>query len=136
MVRELEIPKNLSNTNRLTNNYNIIDTGYQNGIITKRIITDPQNTRYFEADNDEMRYFGIKKGSLIIVNKAINPVSGMLIACWVETEFLIRKLCVKGNHQFLCVNNAMDGCINITGREIEICGVVTWTCLPHNLREQ
>lgn len=30
--------------------------------IMERLITDPVNTYYFEADSDEMELFGIKKG--------------------------------------------------------------------------
>jgi DNA polymerase V len=72
------------------------------------------------------------KGSIIVVNKSLPIKGGMLIVCYVDDELLTRKLCFRGNSKFLCINDNMDACINITGKEINIIGAVTWTCLPHN----
>ncbi len=98
--------------------------------IAQRIISDPKNTFYFEVDDDQMRYFGILKGSLIIVDRSIPVKSGSIIACSVDDEWLIRKLCHRGSQTLLCLNNNFDACVNITGRDIKILGPVTWTCLP------
>jgi len=138
MIRELEIPKN-----------NVLDTldnpGCVSGFISpaedykqrrlhiaQRIVNDPTNTYYFEADDDHMRYFGIMKGGIIVVDKSIKVSSGMLIVCCVEDEWLTRKLLITGDNTYLCINDGMEACMNITGKNITVFGAVTWTCLPHS----
>lgn len=141
MIRELEIPKNeeidpLANPGKVSGFVSPAQDYEQRRLhIAERIVTDPTNTHYFEADNNEMRHYGIMKGSIIIVDKSVKPTSNTLIVCWVETEFLTRRLYINGNSQFLCINDTLDCSINITGREIVIFGVVTWTCLPHHNRK-
>lgn len=137
MIREFEMPRNefintLANSGKISGFVSPAHDYEQRRLhIAERIVTDPTNTHYFQADNDEMRYYGIFKGSLLIVDKSIVPSSGKLIVCWVETEFLTRRLLIKGASQYLCINDSMDCSINITGRDIVIFGVVTWTCVPH-----
>lgn len=140
MIREIELPRNeLIDT--------LADPGQVSGFVSpaqdyeqrrlhiaQRMVTDPINTHYFEADNDQMHYYGIRKGSIIIVDKSIQPKSNMLIVCWVESEFLTRRLFVHENAQYLCINDTLAGSINISGRAIKIFGVVTWTCLAHPIK--
>lgn len=138
MLKEIEIPRDegidtLANPGKVSGFVSPADDYVQKRLhIAQRIIKDPTNTYYFEADDDQMRYFGIMKGSIIIVDKTIKPVSGMIIVVWVDTEFLTRKFVVKGNSSFLCINDQLEGMLNITGKEVTVFGAVTWTCLPHN----
>jgi len=138
MIRELEIPKNnlldtLDNPSRVSGLISPAEDYKQRRLhIAQRIVSDPTNTFYFEADDDHMRYFGIMKGSIIIVDKSIKVTSGMLIVCCIEDEWLTRKLLISGDNTYLCVNDGMDACMNITGKNINVFGAVTWTCLPHS----
>ncbi|TDG36682.1 hypothetical protein EZJ43_05195 [Pedobacter changchengzhani] len=138
MTRELALPTNnlldtLDNPGRVSGFISPSADYKQRTLhIAHKMVSDPSNTFYFEADDDQMRYFGIKKGSIIIVDKSIKASSGMLIVCCVNDEWLTRKLCVKGENTYLCINDTMDACLNITGRNITIFGAVTWTCLPHS----
>lgn len=141
MIRELELPRDevldtLDNPSKVSGFVSPADDYNQRRLhIAQRIVTDPTNTFYFEADNDEMRYYGIMKGSIIIVDKSIQPKSNTLIVCWVETEFLTRRLYINGNSQYLCINDTLECSINITGRDFKIFGAVTWTCLPHYIQK-
>jgi DNA polymerase V len=101
--------------------------------LASRLVDNPANTYYFEVDNNQMRFFGIVKGSIVVVDKSIEVLSGQLIVCCVDDEWLVRKLCTRGNSTYLCINNSFDACINITGKDIKIMGVVTWNCQPHHL---
>ncbi|MCX2472781.1 hypothetical protein OQZ33_00415 [Pedobacter sp. MC2016-05] len=138
MIRELEIPKNnvldtLDNPSRVSGFISPAEDYKQKRLhIAQRIVSDPTNTFYFEADDDHMRYFGIMKGSIIIVDKSIKVTSGMLIVCCIEDEWLTRKLLISGDNTYLCINDGMDACMNITGKNINVFGAVTWTCLPHS----
>ena len=141
MIREIAIPRNLemdtlSNPNKVTGFVSPAEDYVQKRLhIAQRIITDPINTFYFEALDDQMRYFGIRKGSIIIVDKSVKYTSGMIVVCCFDDEWLTRKLCIKENGTFLCINDGMDACINITDKELTVFGTVTWTCLPHTKKD-
>jgi len=72
------------------------------------------------------------KGSIIIVDRSVDVVSGMLVVCCVDEEWLTRKLIINGENSYLCINDTLEGCINVTGKVVSIFGSVTWTCLPHS----
>ncbi|GGI28389.1 LexA family protein [Pedobacter mendelii] len=82
MIRELEIPKNyvldtLDNPGRVSGFISPAEDFKQRRLhIAQKIIKDPNNTFYFESDDNQMRYFGILKGSIIIVDKSIKVASG------------------------------------------------------------
>lgn len=138
MTRELNIPENIANSRTIDSDIlqeskSSIEHNKQVRLhVAKKIVSDPVNTFYFEAHDDQMRYFGIRKGSIIIVNKSLQINSGMLIVCSVDGEWLTRKLLIKEENTFLCINDSMDACLNITGRSVKVFGAVTWTCLPHS----
>lgn len=138
MIREIEIPRNefvdtLANPGKVSGFVSPAEDYAQKRLhIAQRLVNDPVNTFYFEADDEQMRYFGISKGSIIVVDKSVLVKSGMLVVCCVDGEWLTRKLCIRGKSQFLCINDHFEACLNITGREITIFGAVTWTCLPHS----
>lgn len=137
MIRELEIRKDtlidtLENFSKISGFISPAEDYKQRTLhIAQHMVPNPTNTFYFEADDNHMRYFGIMKGSIIVVDKSIPVTSGALIVCCVEEEWLTRKLCIKGDNTYLCINDSMDACLNITGRNITVFGAVTWTCLPH-----
>lgn len=141
MIRELEIPKNemidtLDNPGRVSGFISPAEDYKQRRLhIAQKIVKDPTNTFYFEADDDQMRYYGIMKGSIIIVDKSVKVSSGMLIVCCVDEEWLTRKLVIKGENTFLCLNDSMDACLNISGKTITVFGAVTWTCLPQTKQQ-
>lgn len=138
MIREIDIPRNefidfLANPGKVSGFVSPAEDYAQKRLhIAHRLVNDPVNTFYFEADDEQMRYFGIRKGSIIVVDKSVPIKSGMLVVCCVDEEWLTRKLCIRGNSQFLCINDNFEACLNITGRQITIFGAVTWTCLPHS----
>lgn len=138
MIREIDIPRDefvdtLANPGKASGFVSPAEDYAQKRLhIAQRLVNDPVNTFYFEADDEQMRYFGIRKGSIIVVDKSIPINSGMLIVCCVDDEWLTRKLCVRGDSQYLCINDNFEACLNITGRQLTIFGAVTWTCLPHS----
>ena len=130
MLKELDLPEIqlLDSSFKITNEH---ESAIQNkAFITQRMLKNPKDTFYFEADNDHMRFYGIYKGAIVIVDQSIPVVSGKLIVCCVNEEWLIRKLVINGMSTFFCINDHMDACLNITGRSITIIGAVTWTCSP------
>src|SRR5690606_6295880 len=60
--------------------------------IMERLIADPVNTYYFEADSDEMELFGIKKGTVLIIDRSLLPAGGRLVLVWNEGKWMVRQL--------------------------------------------
>ncbi|WP_152969600.1 LexA family transcriptional regulator [Pedobacter sp. Hv1] len=139
MIRQIEIPRNefidtLPDPGKVSGFVSPAEDYKQRRLhIAQRIVNDPINTFYFEADDDQMKYFGIRKGSIIVVDKSVKVRSGNIVVCCVDDEWLTRKLCVRNSGTFLCINDSMGACINITGKDITVFGSVTWTCSPHNI---
>lgn len=132
MIKEVALPRHLTTPQLDTPIRNRFDNLVQRRMhIASCLVDNPSNTFYFHVDDNFMKYFGIVKGSIVVVDKSIPAESGRIIVCCVDDEWLIRKLCTRGASTFLCINNNFDACINITGKDIKVIGVVTWTCQPH-----
>lgn len=135
MLREIDVPRNIEQEP-------LANAGAVSGFVSpaedykgrrlhiaQRIVTDPINTFYFEAINNEMQDYGITKGTLLIVDRSKDIHNGMLIICNVEGEWLNRFLVRKANQTFLYSSKANPP-LEITGKNVEIFGAVTWHCVP------
>lgn len=137
MIRELEIPRNididtLANPGKVSGFVSPAEDYAQRRLhIAQLIVKDPINTFYFEAIGNDMRRYGITNGNILIVDRSEIVVSGKIIVCCLEEEWLVRKLIIKGDNKYLCINDSMDGYINISGRTINIFGcVASWVRKP------
>jgi DNA polymerase V len=138
MIRQIEIPRNatldtIDDPGRTSGFVSPAEDYIQRRLhIANLIVGDPINTFYFKVDNDHMRFFNIVKGAIAVVDKSIKASNGAIIVCYLENEWLIRKLCKRDGRNFLCINNTMEACTDVTNRQLEIFGVVSWICLPTN----
>lgn len=99
--------------------------------ILQKLVKDPVNTFYSEADSDAMKAYGISKGTILIIDKSLKPASGMLVVVWHEGNWMIRELIIRDSRQFLTRGDQAEKPIDITGEAgILIWGVVTWSCSP------
>lgn len=136
MIRQIEIPRNqtldtLNDPGRTSGFVSPAEDYIQRRLhIANMIVNDPTNTFYFKVDNDQMRFFNIVKGAIAVVDKSIPVAHGSIIVCYLDSEWLIRKLCKRGEKSFLCLTNSMEACIDVTGRKLDVFGAVSWVCLP------
>lgn len=99
--------------------------------IAQKIVDDPVNTFYFEVQDNEMKAYGIVKGTILVVDRTKDHVNGSIIVCNVEGEWLNRCIISKGKEVFLLTSSDDLQPINITGRDMVIFGVVSWYCVPY-----
>ena len=99
--------------------------------ILQRLVTDPLNTFYFEANSDEMELFGIKQGTLLVVDRSKIPAGGMLVVARYKGDWLVRQLISHVSRQYLSTGRENDEIIEVgvTSGPL-IWGVITWACLP------
>lgn len=61
------------------------------------LIDSPASTFFFVMDNDSMVGDMIRRGDILIVNRAKNPIPGSIIVASINNEpFLVRKLVRRG----------------------------------------
>ena len=97
--------------------------------ILQRLATDLPNTWYFEVSSDDMELFGIKQGTLLVVDRSINPEGGMIVIARQNGEWLVRQLISHVKQKYLTTGKEEDPIVEIeetTG--IIIWGVVIWSC--------
>ncbi len=136
MIRQIEIPRNatldtLEDPGRTSGFVSPAEDYIQRRLhIANLIVGDAANTFYFEVDNDQMRFFNIVKGAIAVVDKSLPIMHGAIIVCCLDSEWLIRKLCRRNGKSYLCIDNSFEACIEVTGRRLDIFGVVSWVCMP------
>jgi DNA polymerase V len=97
--------------------------------IMQRLVKDPTNTYYWESENNDMILFGMKKGTLSIIDTTIIPKGGMIVVAWHEGKFYVRQLLVRGREMFLTTGLEHGEIIRLNETSL-IKGVVTWSCCP------
>ncbi|WP_051189751.1 S24 family peptidase [Daejeonella oryzae] len=99
--------------------------------ILERLVSDPLNTFYFEAASDEMEQFGIKTGTLLVVDRSKKPSGGMIVIAWHHGEWLVRQLITHVKKKYLTTGKEEDEFVEVNAETgILIWGVVTWSCCP------
>ena len=97
--------------------------------IIQKLVKDPTNTFYFEAENDELIDFGIKKGALLVVDKSVPVTIGRIVVAFQDGEWIIRQLVVIDGKTKLATRNNQLNTVE-TNETTDIFGVVTWSCNP------
>ena len=99
--------------------------------IIQKLVSDPLNTFYFEAGSDEMDQFGIRTGTILIVDRSKKPTGGMIVIAWHHGEWLVRQLITHVKNKYLTTGKEEDEFVELTAEAgILIWGVVTWSCCP------
>lgn len=105
--------------------------------IGERLVADPVNTYYFESDSDEMELFGIKKGTVLIVDRSLPPEGGRLVILWNEGKWMIRQLVTLQDRWLLTTGRENEQPIPFNEKKsMLIWGVVTWSCSPQIEKKQ
>jgi len=67
---------------------------YQEDVIelSKYLVQHPSATFYFRVSGDSMINASMPDGALLVVDKAIKPISGMIVLAVVNGEFTVRRI--------------------------------------------
>lgn len=89
-----------------------------------RIVQDPINTYFMESETDEMNLFMIQKGSILIIDKSVQPRGGNIVVVWHDGKFKARQLLAIGEKKYFTTGRENEKTIEIK-EEVLIWGVVT-----------
>lgn len=99
--------------------------------ILERLVKDPVNTYYAEANSDELNALGICKGTLFVYDTSITPKHGSLVVVWHQYEWKVRQLLLLGSQAFLGTGKEQEEPEPVAKDQLLVRGVVTWSCRPH-----
>lgn len=78
--------------------YNDNDEGSLDGRLdlNTRFVKNPPSTFLMPVTGDSMTEAGIYPGSLLIIDKSIKPRSSHIVVVWYETQYLVKRLYIRG----------------------------------------
>lgn len=101
---------------------------YQEDVIdlSQYLVQHPSATFYFRVSGDSMINANIPNGALLVVDRAIKPVSGMIVLAVVNGEFTVRRIVQTRKALVLHPENPMYKPLTVTGEmNMQVWGVVT-----------
>ena len=102
------------------------DTGFKRIDLTQELITHPQATFLLEVDGKSMQKFGLMDRSLVVVNRALEPVHQDIIVAVVDNLFTVKQLYSLDGVVKLCAgNDDFEDIVFKDGETLLVWGVVT-----------
>lgn len=95
--------------------------------LNEELVTHPAATFYGRVIGDSMADAGICRGDVLVIDKALDVRDGDLAVCFLDGEFVVRRIRHTGD--CLCLLPAKSECpvIEITeGSDLVVWGIVTY----------
>ncbi|OJX90422.1 MAG: peptidase S24 [Paludibacter sp. 47-17] len=94
--------------------------------LNKHLIKHPSATYYARAKGDSMKDAGIFDGDLLIVDKSIDPVDNKIAICYIDGEFMVKRIKKQNDELWLMPANKAYQPIQLKeGNNLMIWGIVT-----------
>jgi DNA polymerase V len=97
-----------------------------------QLIKHPQATFMLRVRGDSMKDAGILDGSVVLVDKAIQPRNGHVVVACIDNEYLCKYFVERaGRVRLKAANNTYPDITPKEGQTLEIWGVVVASILQH-----
>ncbi|MDP5169433.1 MAG: translesion error-prone DNA polymerase V autoproteolytic subunit [Bacteroidia bacterium] len=95
--------------------------------LNDELVDHPAATFFVRVEGNSMEGAGIHNGDILIVDKALDPVSGKIVIAVIEGEFTVKRLIKEQGRTLLRAENPQipDRLIK-SGDRFEVWGVVTY----------
>lgn len=95
--------------------------------LNKLVVRNPSSTFYARVSGLSMVGDGIDDGDLLVIDKSIEPIDGVLAVCFVDGEFTLKRFENHGDYGLLLPSNPDFEPIRVDAdNEFMIWGVVTY----------
>lgn len=95
--------------------------------LNRTLIRNPASTFFVRVEGDSMKDDGIDDGDLLVVDKSLEPCDGCVAVCFLDGEFTLKRVRIRGRHVTLMPANERYKPIEIDPEEeFSVWGVVTW----------
>lgn len=100
---------------------------HRNLDLNELIVKHPASTFFVRVEGDSMSGVGIYSGSILAVDRSIEPKNKSVIIAFVDGEYTVKTLLKKGKQIILHPENDKYKDVIITeGMDFEVWGVVTY----------
>lgn len=97
--------------------------------LNRELVRHPEATFYVRVTGDSMTGAGISDGDVLVVDRSLDPHEGAIAVCFLEGEFLVRRLRYRKNGDGMVLEAANPAYKPITintGNEFSVWGIVAW----------
>lgn len=100
--------------------------------LNKAFIRHKASTFFVRVDGESMKDDCIDDQDLLIVDRAIEPYSGCVAVCFVDGEFTLKRLNIKGDEiKLMPANDKYKPIVISKDDDFTIWGVVTYSIKKH-----
>ncbi len=105
--------------------------------LNRTLIRHPAATFYAKVVGDSMCEEGITEGDILVIDRALEPEHGDLAVCWLDGEFTLKRLCMRGRNRILLMpSNRRYRPIEVTpDNDFSVWGVVAYTIKANRRRQ-
>ncbi len=82
--------------------------------LNKVLIKNPHSTFYGKVKGDSMNGLGIDDGDLLVIDKSLEAQNGKIAVCYIDGEFLMKKIQIEKNRVLLIPANNKYEIIEVT----------------------
>jgi len=94
--------------------------------LNKEFIKNPSTTFYGRVRGDSMVNAGLNDGDLLIIDKSLEPVDNKIAVCFIDGEFLVKRIKIEKDIVWLVAENDKYKPIKVTvDNDFIIWGIVT-----------
>jgi DNA polymerase V len=91
------------------------------------LIKHPAATFFVKVKGDSMLNAAISDGDILVVDRSLDPGNNSIVIAFLDGEFRVKRICVKGKEHFLWPENPKYQPIKITDEmDFKIWGLVTF----------
>lgn len=95
--------------------------------LNRYLIKNPSATFLVKVNGDSMTNAGILNGDILVVDRSVNPVDGMVVIGVINGEFTVKRIMKQGRKLFLLPENEKFKPVEILeSMDFQIWGVVTY----------
>jgi len=95
--------------------------------LNRELVRHPESTFYGRVVGDSMLDAGVNEGDVLVIDKSISPGDGDMAVCFVDGEFCIKFISLRGDSIWLMPGNPKYKPIQLKeGNEFIVWGVVTY----------
>jgi DNA polymerase V len=94
--------------------------------LNKEFVRNPSSTFYGRVRGDSMVNAGLNEGDLLIIDKSLEPVEGKIAVCFIDGDFLVKRIKIAKDIVWLIAENDKYKPIKVTkDNDFLIWGIVT-----------
>lgn len=94
--------------------------------LNRALIRNPSATFFGRANGDGMKEAGVEHGDLLVIDKSLACRNNALAVCYIDGEFTLKRITVRGNALWLITDSPGDEPIRVRGDlDLAVWGIVT-----------